>query len=582
MPFRRCQWGGLSAGGTGHGAARHEHGAAAEHAQELPAAHQPVSFHQVWLPPNHSTAQRGPKKRTVYETSFCRVTRERVSRSRRRPHVQGVHFAVAHTAKNARMTRLISRRDAITGLTAAAVWPAIGRPNAMRTTTQSDVVVVGAGLAGLHAASILAGEGVKVTVLEAQGRLGGRLESFSDLPGAPEAGGDSILGGYARVLATVQQLGLTIIDHAPRRGLSMPEIALHGEIIPRAAWPEHPANLLPAGSKGEFPGRRFFEKAVTRNNPLASHDDWLLPDSRSFDQSVYGFLKSLGWNDGAIAQNYETNIGRGSSAHDCSVLIWFFRVAWDAVQRQLGTLAAKVHGGNQRLPEAMAAALPGDVLLKRRVIGVAQDKAGVEVLTDDGERHLAHRAICALPIAPLRWVGFDPVLPPVLARATKVLPSMMITKTVLHAERNFWEDDSLDPAMWTDTPLGEVRALRQSPDSHEITGLVARARGFTAQRLDRLGETAARALVVREYERLRPAARGKLKAVAYKSWHMDPYAGGGWTEWQPGQLHAYLPAFSEPFGPVRFCGEHAAVSNRGMEAAMESAERAAVGVLLEL
>ena len=480
------------------------------------------------------------------------------------------------------MTRLISRRDALKGLTVAAAWPAIGRGNAVRTTTQSDVIVIGAGLAGLHAASLLAGEGVRVTVLEAQDRLGGRLESFYDLPGAPEAGGDSILGGYARVLATARQLGLRLIDHAPRRGLSTPEIALHGEIIRRSAWPEHPGNLLPAGARSEFPGRRFFEKIVRTNNPLTSHDDWLLPESRALDQSVYRFLNALGWSDGAIVQNYETNIGRGSSAHDCSVLIWFFRVAWDAVQQQLGTLAAKIHGGNQRLPEAMAASLPGDVLLERRVTGIVQNNTGVEVLTDDGERHLAQRVICALPMTPLRWVGFDPVLPPVLARATKVLPSMMITKTILHAEQDFWEDDGLDPAMWTDTALGEVRALRQSPDSHEITGLVARARGFVAQKLDRLGETAARALMVKEYERLRPAARGKLNAVGYKSWNMDPYAGGGWTEWRPGQLHTYLPTFSEPFGRVNFCGEHAAVSNRGMEAAMESAERAAVGALLEL
>ncbi len=480
------------------------------------------------------------------------------------------------------MTRRISRREALKGLGAATVAPAIGWPRALRATTQSDVVVIGAGLSGLYAASLLAEEGARVTVLEARDRLGGRLESFYDLPGAPEAGGDSILGGYARVQATARRLGLRLIDHASKRGLSRPEIALNGGIIPRAAWPDHSLNLLPAGSKSEFPGRRFFERVVTAHNPLASHDDWLLPESRALDESVYEFLKSVGWSDGTISQNYETNIGRGTSAHDCSVLTWYFRVAWNEVQRQLGTLFAKVEGGNQRLPEAMAAALPGDVLLERRVIGVAQDKAGVEVLTDDGERHLAQRVICALPVAPLRWVGFDPVLPPVLARATKVLPSMMITKTVLHAENNFWEDDGLDPAMWTDTPLGEVRALRQSADSPEVTGLVARARGFTAQRLDRLGEIAARELVVSEYERLRPAARGKLKAVGYKSWTMDPYAGGAWTEWRPGQLHAYLPAFSEPFRRVRFCGEHSAASNRGMEAAMESAERAAVGVLLEL
>lgn len=479
------------------------------------------------------------------------------------------------------MTRRLSRRQALKGLGASAVAPALGWPNAVRATTQSDVIVIGAGLSGLYAALLLADEGLKVTVLEARGRPGGRLESYYDLPGQPEAGGDSILGGYARVQAMAKRLDLRLIDHSPKRGLSRPGIAINGEIISRAAWPEHPHNRLPAGSKSEFPGRRFFEKVVEANSPLASHDDWLLPQSRSLDASVYEFLKSVGWSDATIAQNYETNIGRGTSAHDCSVLTWYFRVAWNELQRQLGTLFAKVEGGNQRLPEAMAAALPGDVLLGHRVTGIAQDPRGVEVLADNGERHRAGRVICTLPVAPLRWIGFDPVLPPVLARATKVLPAMMVTKIFLHAERNFWEDDGLDPAMWTDSPLGEVRALRQLADSPEITGLIARARGFTALKLDRLGESAARELVVSEYERLRPAARGKLKAVGYKSWHMDPWAGGSWTEWKPGQLHAYLPAFSEPFGRVHFCGEHTAVSNRGMEAAMESAERAAINLLME-
>jgi len=467
-------------------------------------------------------------------------------------------------------------------MSAVVALPVAGWSNAVRATTRSDVIVLGAGLAGLHAATLLAREGVKVTVLEARNRIGGRLMSLDQLPGAPEAGGDSILGGYGRVIATAEQLGLRIINHANKRGLSKPEIAWRGAIIPRASWPKHPSNLLPAGAKQEFPGRRFFQKVVAANNPLASHDDWLQPKTKLLDGSVYTFLRERGWSDAGIAQNYETNIGRGTSAHDCSILTWFFRVAWDAQQRRLADLAAKIQGGNQRLPESMAAQLPGDVLLDRVVTGIWQNDTGVEVTTDDGGRHLADHVVCSLPLPPLRWVGFDPALPPAIAKAVKVLPSMMITKIMLEASSPFWQDDGLDPAMWTDTALGEVRALRQSADSNEITGLVARARGFTAQRLDTLGETAARALVIKEYERLRPAARGRLKAVGYKSWSMDRYAGGSWTEWAPGQLHAHLPAFSKPFGKLSFCGEHTAVSNRGMEAAMESAERAAVDTLLQL
>ncbi len=92
-------------------------------------------------------------------------------------------------------------------------------------------------------------------------------------------------------------------------------------------------------------------------------------------------------------------------------------------------------------------------------------------------------------------------------------------------------------------------------------------------------EADARALVVSEIERLRPAAKGKLEVLAYKSWYRDPWCGGDWAYWQPGQISELGNSVSKPHGRIHFCGEHTAVSNRGMEGAMESAERAALEVL---
>jgi monoamine oxidase len=71
----------------------------------------------------------------------------------------------------------------------------LAAPKTLHAKTEADVIVIGAGLSGLYAARLLADEGAKVVVDEGRNRVGGRLESYRHLEGAPEAGGDSILGG---------------------------------------------------------------------------------------------------------------------------------------------------------------------------------------------------------------------------------------------------------------------------------------------------------------------------------------------------------------------------------------------------
>ena len=460
-----------------------------------------------------------------------------------------------------------------------ATSAALAAARPLHAKTTADVIVIGAGLSGLYAARLLADEGVNVVVVEGRNRVGGRLESYHHLEGAPEAGGDSILGGYGRVRDLADQLGLTVVDHRPRGRLSSTEIALGGSVIPRDQWPSHPLNHMPADAKASFPGRRFFESVVAASNPLESFEDWADPASQQYDRSVHAFLRDRGWSEQTINLNYNTNIGRGTSAHDCSILTWFFRIGWDKVQTDIENVALKVVGGNQSLPEAMAKAFPGDIHLGKAVAAINQDATGVDVVCEDGTTFRAKRVINSTPLPPLRWVNFDPLLPAEKAAAIKLLPSMKINKVFLTASEPFWDDDGFSPGMWTDTPIGQVAVLRQLENSTAITGLIARARGVMAQKLDTLGPEAAQALVISEYEKLRPAAKGKLTAVGYKSWAQDRFAGGTWMEWHPGQVHQFQPYLASAAGRIHFCGEHTAQSNRGMEAAAESAERCAFEVL---
>ena len=63
--------------------------------------------------------------------------------------------------------------------------------------------------------------------------------------------------------------------------------------------------------------------------------------------------------------------------------------------------------------------------------------------------------------------------------------------------------------------------------------------------------------------------------IGQHSWEQDPFAGGAWAYFNPGTVTKFLPAMLQPRGRVHFCGEHTAVTARGMEGAMESGERAA-------
>ena len=470
----------------------------------------------------------------------------------------------------------LNRRSVLHSTAAVAAYGLA--PGLLRAQTPTDVVVIGAGLSGLNAALLLEEFGASVTVLEGRDRIGGRIFTLSDIPGNPEAGGNSILGGYGRMIEICKQLGVDLFDYTPREARTRTEIALRGKIIPRSEWVTSPLNRMPAGDKDQIPLGYMF-KVIAEHNPLATSDDWSDPASVKFDEPVYELLKRVGFDDDAIHLICNINPSYGTSAHDSSTLMWYFVDAWFRAQSDLDPVDLAAVGGNQRIPEAMAGVLKSEVRLNKTVVGIRNGNSGVEVQCHDGSIYKAKRTICSMPLPPMRWVKFDPLLPPAKAKAIRMVPSMMITQIHMVPKTPFWEEDGLDPSMWTDTFAGNVMAGRFGDSDDEVTNITAWGRGFNAQYLDTLGKEAAQALVLSEIEQLRPAAKGNLEVAGFKSWQLDPFSGGDWVVWMPGQISDFLLALGEPTGRIHFCGEHTALSNRGLEGAMESGERAALEVL---
>ena len=148
-----------------------------------------------------------------------------------------------------------SRRGFLAGSSAAILAGAA--PALARGKTEADVAVIGAGLAGLHAAQACEAAGLRVMVIEAERRVGGRLHTLRDLPGAPEAGGIQIGAGYTRLRKTAGELGVGL-DSGGGAGAGIADApgnlyAVNGVAATPADWPTSDGNRLAESERAVEP-----------------------------------------------------------------------------------------------------------------------------------------------------------------------------------------------------------------------------------------------------------------------------------------------------------------------------------------
>jgi monoamine oxidase len=322
---------------------------------------------------------------------------------------------------------------------------------------------------------------------------------------------------------------------------------------------------------------------IARANPLKTTDAWLDPANAKLDISLYDWLRAQGQSDAVIELAYNVEPTHGNTAWDVSALMMMQVASFFATQRTLlkpgDSPFLTAAGGNQSIPEAMAAALQSEIDFGRNVSAIRSESAQCEVHCADGSVYKAKYVICSVPCPVLRRIRIDPLLGGAQASAVNTLNSQIVNHAHMVAKTPFWEEDGLSPNMFSDGLVSNLVGEHKGDKPEEVTSVTAWIRGHKAALLDQLPEADARAAVIADIERVRPAAKGQLEIIEYKSWYRDPFSGGDWAVWQPGQISAFATAVARPNGRIHFCGEHTAVSNRGMEGAMESGERVALEVL---
>lgn len=472
----------------------------------------------------------------------------------------------------------LKRRSFLKLVPAAIAVGASSRP--LWAGSQPDVIVLGAGLAGLNAALLLEKFGLRVRVLEASQRIGGRLHTLDDVPGRPEAGGSQIGAAYARTVDTARQLGVPLETSARSPLLKEDGLVyfINGRRWSRGDWARAPENPLPEALREISP-----ERALGRligDSPLKSIAAWRDPAFAHYDISVLAELRAKGLSDAAL-RLLDVNNGYGDTLGDTSLLnLFYVQTNMLEVMRIKGPVQ-NVVGGNQRLPEAMATTLKGDVLLGHQATEVDAGSTGVTVRCADRSRHRARFVICALPLPAMSHIRFVPGLPNRLGEAVKKLAYGRVTQIHLEVLKPFWESEGLLPYMWSDGPLE-----RMFPQDEKGTGqaesLTLWINGAGTARWDTMNDRDAARLVADELTKIYPASQGSVRMVRRIAWHLSPLAGGSWANWHPGQITRYAPILGIPQGRLHFAGEHTGRTLRGMEAAMESGERVATEILAKL
>ncbi len=438
----------------------------------------------------------------------------------------------------------------------------------------TDVVVVGAGIAGLVAATALVAAGSEAVVLEARDRVGGRVLNVEIEGEANELGGQWIAPYQSEAQALIGRLGLELF-HSYREGDHV-IVAADGSVH------RYGDGADPLGAVAS----RAYDAAVETLDALAAELDpeapWAHPraselDALSFEQWLGREIENTVARDllrAFMAGGYMTKPATSFSLLGALATIAGAGGVANLFEPDL-CLHSRVVGGSQLIPLRLAQQL-GDRVLLDHPVRTMHWSDGRIALEAGGTSVTARRAIVAVPPNVAGLIRFAPALPAWRMRLHQAMTQGDVIKVLAVYDEPFWRADGLAGEGFA--PYHLVREVYDNtPPSGRPGVLCSFLAGENAEAAERLDAAERRRLVLEGLSRFFGDAALEARDVIELDWSAEEWTRGAYAAtFGVGGLSRFGPELRRSVGPIHWaCSDLAGIGHMHMEGAIRSGKAAA-------
>ncbi|ORE87190.1 monoamine oxidase [Oceanococcus atlanticus] len=444
-------------------------------------------------------------------------------------------------------------------------------------TTDCDVLVVGAGLAGLKAARELTAAGKRVRVLEARDRVGGRSKPGEICGHTIDLGGQWVGPDQKRLLAEAAALGVN----------TCPQYVEGDSLLHFDGKRRRYASDIPPLSPLALLEIALLERRWRREaGSLPVGAAWSAPQAAQWDsESVASWMrKHVRTRD---ARQFLRVVTRALLCAEPEQVSYLCMLEYMRQGKDLRTLLDvtggaqqdKFVGGAWQIPKRMADQLGQCITLNSPVLGIDQHADAVTVHTAQAD-YRATQVIIATPPALAAKIDYNQPLPSRRWGLLQRMPMGAVIKIHVAYPTAFWRQRGLNGAVASNDRIFNV-VFDQTPADQSIGILVGFMDGAHAVEMSTRGEQARRDQVIADLVSYFGDDAAQPIGYVDQDWTQEAWSLGGYVaHMPPGVMTQYGPSLREPCGRIHWAGTETATQWCGyLDGALQSGQRAAEEIL---